>query len=487
MNTPPLSLSRRQFLRHSAAAAALAVPTIHRAAAAGSANEDVRVAIIGLGNKGNNHLKVFRTVAGARLVALCDVDPQRLAAAAVKLKEGGAAPFTATDPRKILERPDVDAVVIATPNHWHALLGVWACRAGKDVYVEKPVSHSIWEGAQLVAAGRKHGRVVQAGTQYRSDEGLQAAAAWLREGHLGALQWAHVLWYELREGIGRTAPHVPDGLDYDLYCGPAPFEPLTRPKLHYDWHWFWSTGDGDLGNSGIHAFDACRWLAGATGMPRRARCLGGRFGVDDAAQTPNTQLTLIDYPGVPILIENRNLPSRKGMKAMDTFRGLREGFVVQYEGGYFAGLRGGGNVYDNQGAKLRSFPGDSGSQHQANFIQAVKSRRPDRLHAPIVEGHVSTAGCHLGNISWRLGKPAPVAECLEAMSLHPRAAETVALLERNLAANDVDVKQRPFVLGPWLELATGAEEIRAVTGADRPALATAQRLVRGSHRAGYGF
>ncbi len=482
---PPF-LSRRQFLQRSAIAGALTFPMLRTARAAGSANGDVRVAIIGLGNKGKGHVRKFKELAGARVAALCDVDPQRLAEAAKLLDDSGTKPYTTTDARRIIERKDIDAVVIATPNHWHALLGVWAIRSGKDVYVEKPVSHSIWEGAQLTAEAKQHRRIVQAGTQYRSDEGLLAAAEWLRAGNLGALQWAHVLWYEYRPGIGRVAPHIPDWLDYDLYCGPAPVEPLTRSRLHYDWHWFWSTGDGDLGNSGIHAIDACRMVSGAAGMPRRARCLGGRFAVDDAAQTPNTQLTLLDYPGIPMLVENRNLPAKPGMKAMDSFRGLRDGFVLQYADGYFGGLRGGGNAYDNAGKKIKAFPGDSGGGHAANFIAAVKSRRTSDLRAPIAEGHISTSGCHLGNISWRLGQPATVAACREAVSLHPRGGETLAGLEQNVAINGVDLKQQPFVLGPWLEIASGTDEIRAVEG-DRNLLEAARRLARGSHRPGYDF
>ncbi|MFM9078846.1 MAG: Gfo/Idh/MocA family protein, partial [Opitutaceae bacterium] len=339
MNT----LTRRHFVR-AAAGATLAFPAL-RLGAAGS-NADIRVAVIGLGGKGRSHVKMLLKFPGARLTALCDVDPQRLAEQMAAAKEAGVTVTGATDPRRILERKDVDAVVIATPNHWHAVLTVWACRAGKDVYVEKPVSHSIGEGPRMIEAARKYGRIVQSGTQYRSDEGIRAATAWIREGHIGRPRSAHIAWYEYRPSIGRSAPHRPEGLDYDLYCGPSDANPLTRPKLHYDWHWFWSTGDGDLGNSGVHPIDACRYMAGLEGLPRRALCLGGRFGVDDAAETPNTQLTLLDYPGLPMLVENRNLPAKPGQKAMDSFRGIREGFALDCEGGAFVGLKGGGAIYD---------------------------------------------------------------------------------------------------------------------------------------------
>lgn len=489
MNIPDLpALSRRRFLTQAALTGSLAFPAVRRAmAAAASANGDIRVAVIGLGNKGKSHVRNLLQLSGVRVAALCDVDAERLAAQVKAVKEAGDAPFIAQDPRRILERSDVDAVIIATPNHWHAVLAVWACRAGKDVYVEKPISHSIWEGRQIDLAARRHGRIVQSGTQYRSDDGLRAAADWIREGHIGRPQSAHVLWYEYRPGIGRAAPHRPDNIDYDVYCGPAPLEPLTRPRLHYDWHWFWSTGDGDLANSGIHAFDACRMLAGISGLPSRTMSLGGRFAVDDAAETPNTQLTLLDYPTCPMIIENRNLPMKSGVKAMDQHRGIREGFVLECEGGAFVGFRGGGWIHDRDGTRIRQFPGDGGKDHMPNFLEAVRTRNAQILRAPVVEGHVSSSVCHLGNLSWRLGAAAAANACRDAVGKHAHAAETLARLERNLEANGVDWKQQPFVLGPWIQVAPGTDEIAGVEGGDAALLAKARRLAHGTQRDGFGF
>jgi predicted dehydrogenase len=480
MNT----LTRRHFVR-AAAGAALAFPAL-RLGAAGS-NQDIRVAVIGLGGKGRGHTRMLLKFPGARLTALCDVDPQRLAEQVAAAKEAGVTVAAATDPRRILERADVDAVVIATPNHWHAVLTAWACRAGKDVYVEKPVSHSLGEGPRMLAAAARHGRIVQSGTQYRSDEGIRAATAWIREGHIGRPRSAHVAWYEYRPSIGRAAPHRPAGLDYDLYCGPAPADPLTRPKLHYDWHWFWSTGDGDLGNSGVHPIDACRMMAVLTGLPRRVRCLGGRFGVDDAAETPNTQLTLVDYPGLPMLVENRNLPAKAGQRAMDAFRGIREGFALDCEGGSFVGLKGGGVIYDREGKRLRQFPGEGGGRHLANFLDAVRSRRGDDLNAPLAEGHASSAVCHLGNLSWRLGREDALAACREAVRPHARAAELVDQLAGHLRANQLDLGQARFRIGPWLEVAPDTGELTAVEGAGAAELAAARQLAEGRWRAPYGF
>jgi hypothetical protein len=383
----------------------------------------------------------------------------------------------------VLERDDVDAVVIATPNHWHALLTVWAVRAGKDVYVEKPVSHSIWEGERMVEEARAKGRIVQAGTQYRSCPGLRAAAAWLKEGHIGRPLWAHVIWYEHRPPIGKCAPFTPKDLDYDLWCGPAPLEPLTRPRLHYDWHWVWSTGDGDLGNSGIHAFDACRMFIPGAVFPRRLLGLGGRFTYDDAAQTPNTQLTVTEYPGLPILIENRNLSMEKDAVVMDQFRRTREGFVLQYESGYFAGLRSGGVVFDPAGKDIQRFRGDGGAEHVPDFVKALRNRRAADLNAPIIEGHVSSAVCHLGNISYRLGRPGKLEACRDAIGPHAQVTEAFTRLIQSLEGIGVHLDKTPFTLGPWLELDPASGDIVKVGAGDTAQLEQARRLARGSHRA----
>jgi len=418
-----------------------------------------------------------------RIAALCEVDPKRLAPQVEKLKQKGVTPFTASDPRRVLERDDVDAVVIATPNHWHALLTLWAVRAGKDVYVEKPVSHSVWEGTRMVEEAKAKGRMVQGGLQYRSCPGLRAAAAWLNEGHLGKPLWGHIVWYEHRPPIGKCAPFTPADLDYDLWCGPAALEPLTRPKLHYDWHWVWSTGDGDVGNSSVHAFDACRLFLPGAVFPRRILSLGGRFTYDDAAQTPNTQFTLAEYSALPIVIENRNLSMEKDAVVMDKLRRVQEGFVLQYEGGYFAGFRMGGSVFDNAGKVLQRFQGDNGAGHPANFIKALRSRRIEDLNAPIAEGHVSSAVCHLGNISYRLGQPGKAKACQEALGQHAPVAEGFPRLVKSLEGIDVDLDKTPFTLGPWLEINPTSGDILQAGGGDTQQLEQARRLARGTHRA----
>ncbi|MHC4558550.1 MAG: Gfo/Idh/MocA family protein [Planctomycetota bacterium] len=443
------------------------------------ANDDIRVAVIGLGNKGKGHVKQFRNIPGVRIVALCDVDPRRLADQ-VKLFDNV---FSNTDPRRILDRKDIDAVVIATPDHWHALLAIWACQSGRDVYVEKPVSHNILEGRKMIQAAKKYGRIMQAGTQYRSDEGLAQAVEYVQSGKLGKILRAHVPWYEYRPGIGRVAAYTPDWLDYDLYCGPGELKPLRRKKLHYDWHWLWNTGTGDLGNSGIHAFDFCRWMMGYQTLPPRVICVGGRFGVDDVAETPNTQLTLLDYDDAPIVIEDRNLGDKKDSRNLDHVLGVREGVIVYCEGGYFAGLRAGGWVYDNDGKKIKQFVGGGGGNHAANFIEAVRRRDASILKAPIEEGHISSACCHLGNISYRLGSPATSDRINAAFKNSDLAGRIFDSIAEHLKANEVDLHQSPLTLGPRLTIDVASEKIISVTESKESiTTAEANRLVRGSYR-----
>jgi hypothetical protein len=207
----------------------------------------------------------------------------------------------------------------------------------------------------------------------------------------------------------------------------------------------------------------------------------------DAAQTPNTQLTFLDYPALPMLVENRNLPQKAGVKAMDSFRGIREGFGLVCEGGAFVGLKGGGWIYDNAGKRVRQFPGEGGGKHMPNFLAAVRSRRAEDLNAPISEGHVSSSLCHLGNISWRLGQPAGAGACRQAWDTQAEAGRLVESLERNVAANGVDLAKTSFVLGPWLEIDGATDSIRAVTGGGSAALAAARRLARGSDRPPFAF
>ncbi len=450
-------LTRREFLRSSALTGlSLALPGLAFSAESYSrilgANDEIRVGIIGFHSKGAQHIEVFRKIRGVRVVALCDVDEKVLNKEANKFKKRNESIRTYKDVRKLLESDDIDAVVIATPNHWHSLIGIWACQAGKDVYVEKPISHNIWEGRKLVEASRKYKRIVQAGTQNRSDIGFREAIQYIREGHIGKILWAHGLWFKRRGSIGKVnGPQpIPPYVDYNLWTGPAPLRPLMRKNLHYDWHWIWETGNGDMGNLGAHQIDDCRMATGISRMPRRVISMGGRFGYIDDGQTPNTQLAFFDYEEVPIIIEIRNLPHTKGSRSMDHLRGVRMGNIIQCEGGYFAGGRGGGWIYDNNGKKIKQFPGDGGAGHQENFIQAVRSRNPKELHADILEGHLSATLCHLANISYRMGKITPIEDMKDAFKQNAEALETLERIKDHLSKNEINFQETPSILGPWL-------------------------------------
>ena len=456
-------LSRRDFIKSSLATAAgvgivTSVPATVWSQVVG-ANDDIRVAVVGFRGQGAGHIKRFHNLQGVRVVALCDADKAILDREVKKFKDRNEKVDAYTDVRKLLEDKNIDAIVTATPNHWHSLVTVWACQAGKDVYVEKPVSHNIWEGRKMVEAARKYKRIVQAGTQSRSDEAVQEAFEYIHRGELGKIVVARGFCYKRRESIGKVdGPQpIPESVDYDLWTGPAPLGPLMRKSLHYDWHWVWATGNGDIGNQGIHEMDMCRWALGQKGLAPRVMSIGGRFGYDDDAETANTQIAILDYEPAPLIFEVRGLPKKKDSSAMDNYRGIRVGVVIECEGGYFAGGGGGGWVYDNDGNKIKQFKGDGGAKHHANFIEAVRSRKVSDLNADIIEGHISSALCHMGNISHRIGQMSSPDEIKEAIKGEPQAVETFERFREHLFANWVDLSKTRAALGPWLKMDSGKE------------------------------
>ncbi len=439
--------NRRSFIKATTAAGVALVTPFAKVR---GANEAVRVAVVGIHNQGANHINWFRKIAGVRVVAICDADRNVLDREKKKFTDRNEQVDTYVDYRRLLDDSGIDAVITATPNHWHALVTVWACQAGKDVYVEKPVCHTMWEGRQMVGAARKHGRIVQSGMQRRSDTGLAEAVEYIRGGNLGAIKLVRGIVYVRRGSIGKVdGPQaVPAGVDYDLWCGPAPKAPLRRKRLHYDWHWVWPTGDGDYGNNGIHFTDICRWFLGDPGLPKRAISIGGRFGYIDDGETPNTQIVYLGYEPAPVIFEVRGLPHANGDSSMDQYRGTRAGVVVHCEDGYFVG----GWAYDNTGRKIRQFKRTGGSGHHQNFIDAVRSRKVADLNADVLQGHYSSALCHLGNISHRLGEPASREAILESIGSSSAMTETFERFQEHLLVNHVDVQQTPRILGPWLTI-----------------------------------
>lgn len=443
-----IPISRRDFVRRSVVAGlSLAVPF----AKVRGANDAVRVAVVGIRSQGRNHINWFRKIPGVRVVAICDADKSFLDREVKSFAERNEKVDTYVDYRKLLDDKNIDAVITATPNHWHALATVWACQVGKDVYVEKPVSHNIWEGRRMVEAARKYNRIVQSGTQRRSDQGLREALEYIRQGSLGKITLIRGFVYVRRDSIGKVEEPqpVPESVDYNLWCGPAPMIPLMRKTLHYDWHWTWPTGDGDFGNNGIHYMDLCRWFAGKQELAPRVLALGGRFGYIDDGETPNTMIVFYDYKPAPILFELRGLPRAKGESAMDNLRGVNDGgVIVECENGYFAG----GWAYDKDGKKIRQFRLTEGAGHHENFIQAVRSRKVSDLNADVLEGHLSSALCHMGNISYRLGKEAARPEIVARLEDNRDLAESFERFQEHLLVNGVDIKQTPRVLGPWLTM-----------------------------------
>ena len=452
--------SRREFLTQAALAGA-AMASAPLARALGSAprraygpTDDVRLAVVGLHGKGWGAVGQAVGLKGAKVVALCDVDQEVLDGRVQDLDKKGIKVAAYRDFRRLLETDGVDAVILATPNHHHTLQTIWACQAGKDVYVEKPVSHSLFESRQITAAASKYRRVVQAGTQNRSDEGLIPAFAAIRQGELGKIKLVRGFCYKLRRSIGRTeGPQpVPASVDYDLWCGPAPKDPLRRAKLHYDWHWFWATGNGDIGNQGPHELDLARWVLGEPDLPRRVLSIGGRLGYVDDAETANTQLALFDYPTAPLLFEVRGLPLRADVpEAEPNYRGIRVGVVVECEKGYFAGGRGGGWFYDRDDKKVRHFPGEGGESHLGNFLDAVRAGSPRGLRAPVREGAVSSSLAHMANLAHRTGHACRPEEIRERLQGNQPATEAVELMFEHLKANHVDLSGTPLTLGGWLE------------------------------------
>lgn len=462
------ALDRRTFLKQSllTTASLSLLPGLGRAASPSKpansrvrgANEDIRVAVVGFGGRGRDHINAYSKMNGVRLVALCEADKDTLGREAAKLKDAGKAVETYGDIRKLLENPDIDAISVATPNHWHALATIWAAQAGKDVYVEKPISHNVFEGRQAVVAARKYGRIVQGGTQCRSSVGLIEAIAWLRQGHLGKIIRARGLCYKRRASIGKVdGPQpIPANVDYDLWCGPAPKEPLMRKRLHYDWHWVWPTGNGDLGNQGVHQVDIARWVLGVNEFAPRIFTVGGRLGYVDDGTTPNTFVMIHDYKPAPLIFEVRGLPGSAENDKMDNYRGASIGVVADCEGGdlvipsYEKAF-----AHDRDGKEIKKFEG--GGDHYANFIAAVRSRKHTDLAADIEEGHISAALCHTASISYRLGQQLSPDKLKSTVRDNADLAEAYGRMEQHLAANKVDLAKTPATWGEVLKVDVKSE------------------------------
>ena len=480
-----IEISRRDFIKGSAGAAGAAI--LLPSARALGANEDIRAAVIGFNSRGVSHINDLAKMSGVRLVALCDVDPAVLARNVDALDKKGIKVTGYTDVRKLLESKEIDVITTATPNHWHSLIGIWAVQAGKDAYVEKPISHNVWEGRQLVKAATKYGKIVQGGTQSRSNGRLKAAVKYVHEGNLGKIRAVYGMCYKPRQSIGKVGHgEIPAGLDYDIWCGPAPRKPLARKHLHYDWHWVYDTGNGDMGNQGIHQMDIARWFLGVDELSPRVMSIGGRLGYDDDGETPNTQIVIHDYEKAPLFFETRGLPKDKGSqdsklwgKSMDSPDWFAGGsgisVVVDCEGGRIYDGNRGVAAYDHDGKRIKEFSADEREAHMENFIAAVRERKPEMLNAHCKETHLSSALCHTGMISHQLGRRAMPDEILEQIKGNKLDNERYESMKDHLARNGVDISGNVLTLGPWLkfdprtEKFIGSEEANALArGRYRP-------------------
>jgi predicted dehydrogenase len=387
-------LSRRTFLASAAAAAYFANP------ARPMEGTRIRLGVVGTGGRGTEHARAFASVSDVTVAYVCDVDEsraQKAAAAVGKVKGVTADPTAVGDFRRILDDKEIDGITIATCNHWHAVMGILACQAGKHVYVEKPCSHNPREGELLVAAARKHKRHVQMGNQRRSYGHYIEAVQKLRDGILGRAYLAKSWYFNSRPSIGRGKPaDPPKGLNYELWEGPAPHRPFKDNYLHYNWHWFWHWGNGELGNNGVHSIDVCRWGLGVD-YPVHVTSSGGRYRYDDDQETPDTHTVCFQFDGRKMITwEGLSCNTAPGGSAFDMIFYGEKGSMVLKDGGY--------TIHDVKGKEVEKFPAHDARQdrHFGNWLAAI--RGGEKLNSEIEEGHKSTLLCHLGNIAHRTGR-----------------------------------------------------------------------------------
>ncbi len=407
--------SRRTFLKKTAAAssAAIVAPTIISSKAFG-ANDRINAAVLGINGRGKNHISSLMNQENVKVTVLCDPDMNLLKERQTQFKETYNEDVALEqDLRRVMDDPDIDVVSIASPNHWHALTTIWACQAGKDVYVEKPGSHNIWEGRKMVEAAEKYDRIVQHGVQLRSSPAINEAIGLLRDGYIGNEYMARGLVFRWRPSIGdKGVSSVPEGIDYDLWTGPAQKRPFTENLVHYNWHWHWDYGNGDVGNQGIHETDLCMWGLDV-GLPTKITSMGGKFLWDDAKEVPEVLTSVYKYPDEGKIIQFEVRPwctnTEEGVTVGNIFYGDKGILVVdgynKYQT-YMGRERTLGQSGDDGGdagtGMARGAGGTDG--HFANFIEAVRKHDKSILNGPVETAHLASGLAHLGNIAYRLDR-----------------------------------------------------------------------------------
>jgi len=462
-------LTRREFLEESllATAVAAALPVLPgeamgRTVTPSSPNEAIRVGVIGVRGRGRAHIVDFLKSKDSEVVAICDPDE---GVTGLARKAAPRAKYY-RDIRKMLEDDSIDAVSIATPNHWHSLATIWAVQAGKHVFVEKPISQNVAEGRVVVEASQKHGRLVQHGTQARSHKATMEAMDWLHAGGLGKIHVARGLCYKRRKSIGKVegAQKPPATLDYDLWTGPAEMQPLMRKNLHYDWHWVWNTGNGDIGNQGVHQMDIARWGLGKMVFPNRVMSCGGRLGYEDDAETPNTHISVFDYGDQKIVFEVRGLKT-------GPYRTATIGTIFHCEHGYLVSASYSKVLaFDRDGKLMKTFTG--GGNHIQNFLDAVKSGKESDLNSGPLEGHLTAALCHLGNIPYRLGQSRKLSATDTPFGETEVANETFRRFRSHLEENGFDASRTDYQAGPILTLDPSTEQFKGAHAAQANSLLT---------------
>ncbi len=477
--------SRRQFIKGSlfGAAGASTFCSLPASAKPSGANGDLRIAVIGCGGRGGGHVRGCLGQRGVRVAAVCDADRGRNDGNAARVAEKqGSKPKTYTDYRELCADKDIDGVMIATPNHTHALIAILAAQNGKHVYVEKPVSHNIWEGRKLVEAAEKYGRhgvVIQHGMQRRSDTGWREVMEWIKDKPLGEMVVSRGFCYKPRKSIGKvTGPQQPPaGVDYDLWSGPREMLPVRRRQFHYDWHWQRPYGNGDIGNQGPHQMDVARWALGQEKCAPGVLSIGGRFGYDDDGDTANTQVAFFDYRPVPLIFEVRGLPE-KGLdwgKGMSHYKGARIGNVIEFEGGHITESK----AYDQDGKTVKKFGITNGRGHLENWLAALRDGLQGGQHEHELgahTGHISAALGHMANISHYLGKGASPAGCKASLGGDKMRGEVFDRFAAHLDNNGVDITKTQATLGPLLQFDPDKE---AFIGEGNEA---ANKLVKGDYR-----
>ena len=448
-------LNRRTFLQGSLLAVGGAYTLVGKQAAARAVgpNDKIRVAVAGLNGRGGAHVGEYLKMDDVEIAYLVDPDSRTYGKHLSNIeKVKGHKPKTVKDIRQALEDPTLDAVSIATPNHWHSLMTIWAAQAGKHVYVEKPMRSNVHEGRIAVDASRKHNVIVQHGTQSRSSGSWAQVVEVIKSGKLGKLQVARGLCYKSRKSIGfKETSEAPKDVDFNLWLGPAAQQPHHGNLVHYNWHWFWDFGNGDIGNQGVHQMDIARWgIPGAT-LPKSVLSLGGRFGYEDQGQTANTQISVMDYGDTLLIFEVR------GLNTPDYYK-QKVGNIFHLEGGIIAGSTFYPTGSDKPAPlpKVESSRGPGGSNF-GNFVAAVKSGKREDQNAEVLEGHYSSALCHLANLSYRLGEKAPFNPRTKAFGDNKTAYETLGRMEEHLKDNGVKLESTQYTLGRNLSFDAATE------------------------------